>query len=256
MIFVQAFAWILDGSHWLGAAGGGHPAILQRIGETLGISLVSVVIVVVIALPLGVLIGHTGRGRTAAILASNVARALPTLGLLSILLLAIGINSTPIVIVLVVLGIPPMLAGAYAGLEAVDRTTIDAARALGMTEWQIILRVEIPLAAGLIVGGFRSTVLQVIATTTVASAFAFGGLGIYLINGLAQNDFVQLLAGAILVTVLCLIIDGLLALVQRLVAPRGVPRDPTDSASPKKGRRASRLAAATGPTPLQEGMQS
>jgi len=90
MIFVQAFAWILDGSHWLGAPRAGHPAILQRIGETLGISLVSVVIVVVIALPIGVLIGHTGRGRTAAILASNVARALPTLGLLSILLLAIG----------------------------------------------------------------------------------------------------------------------------------------------------------------------
>jgi len=256
MIVVQAIAWILDGSHWVGTPRPGHPAILQRIGETLGISAVSVVIVVVIALPIGILIGHTGRGRTAAILASNVARALPTLGLLSILLLAIGINALPIVLVLVVLGIPPMLAGVYAGLESVDRATIDAARAMGMTEAQIVLRVELPLAASLLVGGFRAAVLQVIATTTVASAFAFGGLGIYLINGLAQNDYVQLLAGAILVTALCLIIDGLLAVVQRLVAPRGVPRDSSESASPKKGRRASRSGAVTGRTPLQEGMQS
>jgi osmoprotectant transport system permease protein len=256
MILVQAIAWILDGAHWVGRAGGGSPAILQRLGETLGITVVSVAITVAIAVPLGVLIGHTGRGRLAAVLASNVARALPTLGLLSILLLLIGINAVPIAIVLVLLGIPPMLAGAYAGVEAVNRDTIDAARAIGMTEWQIVVRVELPLAASLLVGGFRATVLQVIATTTVASAFAFGGFGIYLINGLAQNDFVQMLGGAILVTVLCLLIDGALAVVQRLVAPRGVPLGPADSASPKKGRRAFRSAAVTGPPPLQEGMQS
>jgi osmoprotectant transport system permease protein len=254
MIFLQALEWILTASHW--RSGGQSPAILQRLGETLGVSLVSVAFVLVIAVPLGLLFGHTGRGRPVAIIASNVARGLPTLGLLSILILLIGVNAVPVVIVLVVLGIPPMLAGAYAGIESVSRDTIDAARAMGMTEWQIILRVEIPLAASLLVGGLRATVLQIVATTTIASAFAFGGFGIYLINGLTQNDYPQLTAGAILVTVLCLIIDGLLAIVQRLVAPRGVPRDSTDSASPKKGRRAPRSAAVTGPRPLQEGMQS
>jgi len=257
MIFVQALSWIFDGSHWVGVAGrDGNPAILQRLGETLQISVISIVIAVLIAVPLGVLIGHTGRGRTAAILASNVARGLPTLGLLSILILLIAVNAVPVAIVLVILGIPPMLAGAYAGVESVNRDTIDAARAVGLTEWQIVFRVELPLAASLLVGGLRAMTLQVIATTTVASAFAFGGLGIYLINGLSQNDFVQLVAGAILVTALCLVVDGLLAIIQRLALPRGVSRGRAASASPKKRSRASRRAAIVGTPPLQEGMQS
>lgn len=256
MIFVQALAWILDGSHWVGRPGSGSPAILQRLGETLGITLVSLLIVLVIAVPIGIAIGHTGRGRGAAILISNVARALPTLGLLSILLLVVGINAVPVAVVLVILGIPPMLAGVYAGFESVNRSTIDAARAVGMTEGQIILRVEAPLAAPLLVGGLRSTTLQIIATTTVASAFAFGGFGIYVFKGLAQTDYVQMVGGVILVTALCLIIDGLLSVVQRLVAPRGVPRDGADSASPRaRARATSSRAAATG-TPLQEGMKS
>jgi osmoprotectant transport system permease protein len=256
MIFVQALAWIFDGSHWLGTAGQGSPAILQRLGETLWLSGISVLFAVIIAVPLGVLIGHTGKGRTVAIFTSNIARALPTLGLLSILLLLISVNALPVIIVLVVLGIPPMLAGTYAGIESVDRQTVDAARAVGMTEWQIIARVELPLAASLLVGGFRSTTLQVVATTTVGAGFLPLGFGAYLINGLAQNDFVQLLAGAILVTALCLVLDGVLAVIQRLVAPRGVTRGSADSASPKNRSRASRPPAATGSAPLQEGMQS
>jgi len=213
------------------------------------------VIAVVIALPIGVIIGHTGRGRTAAILISNVARALPTLGLLSILILLIAVNAVPVVIVLVILGIPPMLAGVYAGIGSVNRDTIDAARAIGFREWQIIARVELPLSADLLVGGLRSTALQVVATTTVAAYFLPTGLGAYLTNGLNQNDYVQMLAGAILVTALCLLIDGVLAIVQRLVAPRGVPRAATDSASPKKRSRVL-PSATTGPAPIEEGMQS
>lgn len=256
MIFADALGWILDGANWGGAPGAGRPAILQRLGETVQISAVSLLIALAIALPIGVVIGHTGRGRSAAILVSNVARALPTLGLLSILLLLIGVNAVPVAIVLVVLGIPPMLAGVYAGFESVNRSTIDAARAVGMTEAQIILRVETPLAAPLLIGGLRSTALQIIATTTVASAFAFGGLGIYIVNGLTQNDPVQLLSGAILITLLCLAIDGLLSIVQRLVAPRGLSRDGADSASPSTRARASRTRATAPGSPLQKGMQS
>jgi osmoprotectant transport system permease protein len=255
MIFLQALQWIFTGSHWVGSAGQGSPAILQRLGETLEIGGISVLVAVVIALPLGILIGHTGRGRAVAIIASNTARALPTLGLLSILILLIAVNAVPVVVVLVILGIPPMLAGAYAGVESVNRDTIDAARAIGFREMQIVGRVELPLSAQLLVGGLRSTALQVVATTTVAAYFLPTGLGAYLSNGLAQNDYVQLLAGAILVTALCLVIDGVLAVIQRLVAPRGTSRDAAVSASPKKRPRGT-APASTGPTPLQEGMQS
>lgn len=251
MIVLQAFAWIFDGQNWVSG-----PRILFQLGITLSISAVSVLIALLVAVPIGILIGHTGQGRGAAILISNIARALPTLGLLSILIVVIGVNALPVAIVLVLLGIPPMLAGVYAGIESVDRSTIDAARAVGMTEGQIIRQVELPLAAPLIVGGLRSTALQVIATTTVASAFAFGGFGLYLIKGLNTADYVQMAAGAILVTALCLLVDGLLSVVQRLVQPRGVPRDGTDSAAPRARSRASRSPATAPGSPLQKGMQT
>lgn len=245
MLFADALAWIFDPAHW--AAG---PNISGHLLEHLGVSAICILVAVVIALPIGVAIGHTGTGRGAAILISNVARALPTLGLLSILILLFGIGLLPIAIVLVLLAIPPMLAGAYAGIESVDRQTIDAARGLGMTEAQIILRVEIPLAMPLLVGGLRATALQVIATLGIASAYAFGGLGIYLINGLAQADYTQLLAGAILITALALIVDGLLAAAQRFVVPRGVTQGRADPNGPPIRSRAHR------PRALQEGMQS
>lgn len=217
MIFGEALAWIFDPTHW-----SGDGSIPQRLLETLAISAISLLASILIAVPLGVFIGHTGRGRGFAIITSNIARALPTLGLLSILILLIGVNWIPVAIVLVILGVPPLLAGVYSGFESVNRDTIDAARAIGMTEWQIIFKVEMPLAAPLLVGGLRACALQIVATTTVASAFAFGGLGAYLVRGMAQADWAQMLAGAILVTVLCLIIDGLLSIVQRLVAPRDI----------------------------------
>ena len=245
MLFADALTWIFDPSHWTQG-----PDISGHLLEHLGVSGLCVLIAVVIALPIGIAIGHTGKGRGVAILISNIARALPTLGLLSILILLFGIGLLPITVVLVVLAIPPMLAGAYAGIESVDRQTIDAARALGMTEGQIIMRVEIPLAMPLLIGGLRATVLQVIATLGIASAFAFGGLGIYLINGLAQADFTQLLAGAILITALALIVDGILAVVQRFVVPRGVSLGRADPNSTQKRVRTAR------PRALQEGMQS
>jgi osmoprotectant transport system permease protein len=244
-LFGDALAWIFDPAHW--TAG---PDVSGHLLEHLGVSGYCVLIAVAIAAPIGIAIGHTGRGRGVAILISNVARALPTLGLLSLLILLFGIGLLPITIVLVILAIPPMLAGAYAGIESVDRQTIDAARALGMTEWQIIFRVEIPLSLPLLIGGLRSTALQVIATLGIASAFAFGGLGIYLINGVATGDYTQLLAGAILITALALVVDGVLALVQRVAVPRGVALGRSTPNDPQKRARAVRPGA------LQEGMQS
>ena len=239
MIFAGAFAFLFDPENW--------SMIADWIRVSLLTMLVSVAVVVVIAMPLGFLIGHTGRGRGFAIFVSNGARALPTLGLLAVLILALGIGLLPVVIVLVILGIPPMLAGTYAGVESVDRQTSDAARAMGMTEWQIVARVEWPLAAPLVIGGLRSTVLQVFSTTTIASAYSFGGLGRPLIDGIAQNNYVLVTAGAILVAVIALILEGVLALVQRLAAPRGVPQ--TDG----RTRRVRHSTPQTTGQPIQEG---
>jgi osmoprotectant transport system permease protein len=250
VIFAQALAFLFDGANWIGSGG-----ILQRIVESLIPTVIAVLIVILIAVPIGFLIGHTGRGVTVAVLVSNIARALPTLGLLSIFILIMGIGFVqgiiPTLIVLVILGIPPMLAGTYAGVGSVDRTTIDAARAMGMTEGQIVARVEWPLAAPLIIGGLRSTVLQVFATTTVASTFAYGGLGRYLIDGLSSNQLTPVIAGALLITAIALVLEGVLALVQFSATPRGVTR-PGAARKP----RARNLVAATQGKPHQEGTPS
>jgi osmoprotectant transport system permease protein len=219
-LILQGIAWIFDPTHWVSTAD--VPAIGVRLGETLYYSAVSLLVALIIAVPIGLLIGHTGKGRSAAILVGNVARALPTLGLLSILILLLGIGLIPPVIVLVLLAIPPLLAGAYSGVESVDRQVIDAARAVGMTELQILFKVEIPLSAALLIGGLRAASLQVIATVIVASYFSLDSLGSYIISGLASADYVQMVAGSLLVTALALVIDGLLALVQRFAVPRGV----------------------------------
>ena len=147
---------------------------------------------------------------------SGALRALPTLGVLTYASLFTGIGIKAAIFTLVLLAIPPLLAGAYAGLESVDRQTIDAARAMGMTEWQILTKVEVPLALPLLIGGFRSATLQVVATATVAAFIPGpGGLGRYLIDGLAVRDNAQIIGGAVVVIVLALVLDGLFVLLQR-----------------------------------------
>lgn len=250
MLFLDAFAWILDGEHWDNVNFGA--GIAAQIGAHLFLSFISVLITAVVALPIGLYIGHTGRGRRFAILLANIARAFPTLGILSLLLLsAASLAFAPAltVLVFVLLGVPSLLAGAYAGLESVDRRTIDAARAMGHTEWQILFRVELPLAAPLILGGLRSATLQIIASVTLVSFFGGDSLGSFIATGLASNDDVQVVAGSILVTVLALLVDAVLAAVERSARPRGVPRgrDRTTTARARTVR-----TAPTG-APLPEG---
>jgi osmoprotectant transport system permease protein len=252
-LIIQAFGWIFDPSHWKTTAT--LTGIPDALGNHLALSGLSLVVAVVIAVPLGLYIGHSGKGRNVAIIASNIARALPTLGLLSILILLVPNlpvlppGYTANIIVFAVLAIPPLLAGAYAGLESVDRQTIDAARAIGMTEWQILVKVEIPLGIVLIFGGLRSAILQIIATVTIASLFGQTSLGTYLASGLAQRDYVQMVAGAVMVAALALLIDGLLAVVQRFVVPRGVSRGTTK----KRNTASGRTIAAPPRTPITEG---
>jgi len=237
--FAAAFAYIFDGTHWTEVNGIG-----QRLVEHLLFTGVSVGIAAVIAVPLGLAIGHTGRGRAFVIALTSAARALPTFGFLLFIVLLAGLGLAPLVAVLVVLAIPPLLAGVYAGIEAVDRQPIDAARAIGMSEWQILGRVEVPLGVPLMVGGLRSAVLQVIATATIAAYVAQGGLGRYLIEGLARRDFMLAIVGAILVAALALAVDGILAVVQKLVDPRGVSRRPARPTN-TRFRRPSRSSEAT-----------
>ncbi|QTX04890.1 ABC transporter permease [Agromyces archimandritae] len=215
--FLEAIAWLADAANWSGPG-----SIPERLVQHLVLSVVVLVIAAVIALPIGAFIGHTGRGKAIAIGVSGGLRALPTLGLLSIVGLWIGIGVGAPVIALVVLALPPLLAGAYAGFESVSRTTIDAARAMGMTGWQLAGRVELPLGLPILVGGIRSATLQIIATATLAAYLSDVGLGRFIFLGLRTASYDEILGGAILVIVLALVIDGLFALLQRLVVPAGV----------------------------------
>lgn len=213
-------SWFTNSDNWSGDYGVPH-----RLVEHVEYAAITVVIASAIAIPIGLWIGHTGHLRGLAVAFSGALRALPTLGVVTYISLFTGINLTATIVALVVLSIPPLLAGAYAGLESVDRQTIDAARALGMTEWQILRQVEVPLGLPLIVGGIRSATLQVVATATVAAYVGTGGLGRFLIDGLAVRDTPQVIGGSILVIALALVLDALFATLQRLASRgRSVPQ--------------------------------
>jgi osmoprotectant transport system permease protein len=220
----QVFAWLTDGAHWQG-----YDGIPRRLVEHLAYSLTAVVIAALIAIPLGLYIGHTGRGRFLVVNLAGAARAIPSLGLLFLAFLWLGPKLSgdmaflaPAGLVLVVLAIPPILSGAYAGVEGVDPDARDAARGMGMRGPQVLRHVELPCALPLVMSGIRSATLQVIATATIAAVVGLGGLGRFLIDGLAVRDTPQTASGAILVAILALIVDMILALVQRSVVSRGL----------------------------------
>ncbi len=215
--FTDAFAWLLDPAHYVGAN-----AIGLRLLEHLGFTMVTLVFASVIAIPLGFYIGHTGRGRGLAIATAGAFRSIPTLGLLTLVALSVGIGLTAPYAALTVLAIPPILAGAYTGFEAVDRATIDAGRAVGMSEWQVMRKVELPLGLPLLMGGLRSATLQIVATATLAAYVADIGLGRFLFTGLKNLDYAQMLGGSILVILLALVLEGVYTVLQKLVVPRGV----------------------------------
>ena len=245
--FLDAVAWILDPANWVPGSQSPLP-IGDRLVEHLVYSGVSLAIAMVIALPLGFYIGHTGRGRQFVIGFTGAMRALPTLGLLFFLTMVLraGLTTTPAVLIgsiiaFVLLAIPSLLAGAYAGLESVGRESIDAARAIGMTELQILFKVEIPLGLPVIIGGIRSATLQVIATVTIASYVGLGGLGRIISSGIGLNDYTVILGGALLVTVLALAIDGVFALLQRFT------RTPGRTSRPLRRSKTTRSDAASAP---------
>jgi osmoprotectant transport system permease protein len=219
-LFADALAWIADGAHW-----GGPDGIDHRIVQHLLVTFAAVAIAAVLAIPLGILIGHTGRGRLVVVALAGAVRAVPTLGLLTLLGLALGIGLQAPLLALVALAFPSLLAGAYAGIEAADRGAVDAARAVGMSEWQLVTQVEIPLGADVLLGGVRAATLQVVATATLAAYISDTGLGRYLFAGLKSRHYDEMLAGALLVAALALLLDLTMAALQRASRPttRKVP---------------------------------
>ena len=220
------WTWLSTAEHWHGPDG-----VPIHLKEHLQYSLIALLIAAAIALPLGLLIGHTGRGSFVVVAIANSFRALPTVGLLTffVILIAPHIHSSgaatyliPSEVVLVLLAIPSMLTSTYAGVSAVDPAVRDAARGMGMSGSQTLWQVELPNALPLIFSGIRSSLLQVIATATITAYVSLGGLGRYLIDGLAQRDYPQMASGSVLVALLALLIDVLLAVIQRYTVSRGI----------------------------------
>ncbi len=212
-------SYLLDPAHWDPAAAGSFPQLLVA---HLGYVALALLIGTAIALPAGLYIGHTGRGSFIAINAGNAGRSLPTLGLLMLMVTLLGLGLLPVLIALTVLVVPPILTSAYAGMRSLDQRVVDAANGMGMRPWQVLTRVELPMVLPVLMSGFRSAALQVVATATVAAAVGLSGLGRLLIDGLAVNDYSRVLAGAIVVAVLAVLLDLLLALVQRWIVSPGL----------------------------------
>ena len=208
--------YILDAGHWTGATGLG---VLTA--QHVGYSLLGVGVSAIVGLPLGWWVGHTGRGRGLAVAVSGAVRALPTLGLITLFGLALGIGLRAPLLALVILALPSVLAGAYTGIEAADQVAVDGARASGMSEAQVLTRVEIPLGAPQLVGGLRSASLQVIATATLAAYTGAGGLGSLMFLGLKTQEYTMMLVASLLVVVLALFSEAVFSTVQRAVAPAG-----------------------------------
>jgi osmoprotectant transport system permease protein len=190
------------------------------LAQHLGITLVAVLIAALIALPLGVVVGHVRRGTGLIGALTGAARAVPTLGLLTIVGLWIGIGITAPLVALVVLAVPSLLAGAYAGMQAVDPSIPEGAKAIGMSPLQVVFRVEIPLASPTIVGGIRAATLQVVATATLAAYTSDVGLGRFLFAGLKTRDYPMMLAAALLVVAVTVLLELVLAAIQRAVTRR------------------------------------
>lgn len=213
-----AFSWLADPANWAGEAG-----IWARVAQHVGVTVAVVLVAALIAVPLGVYIGHTGKGKSFVTFATGAARALPTLGLLTLFALSIGIGLGAPFIALVILAFPPLLAAAYSGVESADPVTVDAATAIGMTHMQVLRNVELPAAFPILVGGLRSTVLQVASTATLAAYTADFGLGRFLYAGMKTRHYEVMIGGAIMVIVLTLVLDILLAAAQHATGrnPKG-----------------------------------
>jgi osmoprotectant transport system permease protein len=210
-VFGDAIRFVWDNASFVGEKTVEH---LVLSGAAIGASLL-------VAIPIGVWLGHLHRGSFLAITIGNLGRALPSLALIAFGLPLFGISFTNVLVALVVLAVPPMLTNAYTGVDEVDRDAVEAARGMGMSGWQVLTRVELPLALPLLFAGIRTSAVYVIATATIAAIAGGGGLGDIIVNQ-ASYRIEGVIGAALCVTLLALVVDALLALVQRSVTPEGL----------------------------------
>ena len=218
--FVEAFEFI--GRNGAISGQSGLPSLSHLALETLKVGAIGVAISIAIAVPVGVWLGHLHRGSFVAINLGNIGRALPSLAVLAIGDAFLGLGLTVVELALVILAVPPIITNAYLGVDGVDRDLVDAARGMGMSEGEILRRVELPLAVPLIFAGIRTAAVFVISTTTIASLAGFSGtLGDPIANETSYH-FSGVLGAAICVAALALVVEGVLTLLQRGLTPRGV----------------------------------
>jgi osmoprotectant transport system permease protein len=220
--FVEVLEWLTSGAHWQGSNG-----IPIRLLQHMELSMTAIAAAIAVAVPVGMLIGHTRRGEFVAVSVANIGRAIPSFAILVIsfsvfLQLAgkLAFGFLPTLVALFLLAVPPILTNTYVGIQGVDPDTVEAARGMGLREREVLLRLELPLAAPVIMAGIRTSTLQVVATATLSAFIAGGTLGRYIVDGFATNDRVLTVSGAILVALLALLTDGALGLVERALTPR------------------------------------
>jgi osmoprotectant transport system permease protein len=223
-MITSVWEWLTDPANWSGPGG-----IAAQSLAHLRYSFTALLVAALIAVPVGLWVGHTGRGRWLAVNVAGGFRAIPSLGVLfiAVLLLLPRLQGElafelPALIVLVLLAVPPVLSGTYAGVQATDPAARDAARGMGMTGAQVLRQVEVPGAMPLMMSGLRAAMLQIIGTATIAAVVGMGGLGRFLIDGQASRDYAQMAGGALVVAALALAVDLALALVQRMLVSPGL----------------------------------
>lgn len=210
-------AWFASAAHWTGPGG-----VPTRLLEHVQISAIAMAVAVLVALPIGIMLGHLHRFGNVAINVSNVGRAIPSFAILVIAFEIFGLGNIPAFAALTLLAIPPMLTNSYIAVRDVDPEVLDAARGMGMRERRMVFGVELPLAIPLIMAGVKTSAVQVIATATLAAIVAGGGLGRYILDGLGQRDDVQVFAGALLVAILALAVELSLSGLEQILVPRGL----------------------------------
>jgi osmoprotectant transport system permease protein len=216
----EALAWLSDPANWSGTAG-----IPHRMFEHVRISGFTVLAAALVAIPVGLLIGHTGKGRFLVVSLSNIGRAIPSFAILGLALpiaikLNLGLGFWPTFIALFALALPPILTNTYVGVAGVDRDLVESARGMGMADGEILRRLEVRLAAPVIMVGLRTASVEVVATATLAAIVAGGGLGRYIIDGFAVRDDARILGGAILVAILAIFTELFMGGVERLARPK------------------------------------
>jgi osmoprotectant transport system permease protein len=227
-------AWLTLPAQWSGPDG-----IPVRTLQHLWYSLLATALAAAIALPIGVYIGHTGRGAVFAVNLTNLGRAIPSLGIIILMFTVFGFGVAPVLITLFALAIPPIVTNSYIGVRSVDPDVRQAAEGMGMRGRQVLWQVELPMAMPLIMAGIRTSAVQVVATATLAAFVGLGGLGRYLIDGLAQRDIAEVVGGAILVAALSLLTELLLGRVQTMVVSEGLAERGADAAVRAKVEKAA-----------------